>query len=60
MKHKQLIPAQTRITPDLYKQIAEHAEIHGRSISSEMCQLIKEAMAIRLTTTHEFAKPRKR
>lgn len=60
MKHKKTVPAQTRLEPDLYADISYHADIHGRSISSEICQLIKEAMGYRENSTHEFAKPRRK
>ena len=40
--------------------VREHSQIYGRSLSGEIRQLIKEAVAARNATTHEFAKPRRK
>ena len=51
---------QVRIPHALYKEIEEHAEIHGRSKGSETAILVQEAMAARNNTVFQFEKPKKK
>jgi group I intron endonuclease len=53
-------PIQTRLTPELYEEVEYHSDIHGRSVSKEIEQLIKEALGYRLEGSHKFAKPKKK
>lgn len=60
MKSIELAAVQTRLAPSFYKEIQEHARMHNRSVSREIAQMLVEAMDLRLKTTHQFAKPRKK
>jgi hypothetical protein len=48
---------QTRLPPDLMEQISMHAEIYGRSISTEIRFLLVDGLASR--KEFEFAKPKR-
>lgn len=60
MKKTDTMPAQTRLLPEFYEQIKSHANIHRRSISAEIEQMLYEAMELRLKTTYQFAKPKRK
>ena len=60
MKSFELKAVQTRLTHELYADVEYHSDIHGRSVSKEIEQLIKEALGYREQTTHQFAKPKRK
>lgn len=43
---------------DLAKKIREHAELYGRSVSGEIRVMVRDAIAERESTTHQFAQPK--
>jgi hypothetical protein len=48
------------LTPELAKSLREHADLYGRSLSGEIRVMIRDCIAARDKTTHEFAKPKKK
>lgn len=50
----------TRLPPELYDKVAEHAGIFGRSISKEIMVLVRDGIAAREKEQFLFSKPKKK